>query len=44
MRLNMIDKLQPYSGQEKVQCQFNDTDAFVLSVDRKNYYQRLKKS
>ena len=38
------DKLQPYFGQENIQLLYIDTDAFVLSVNTKRYYQRLRKS
>ena len=34
------DKLQPYFGQENIQCHSMDTDSFVLSLKRKYYYRK----
>ena len=36
------DKLQPYSGQEKLQLQYLDTDSFILSVRTKDIVKDLK--
>ena len=37
------DKLQPYFGQRNLQLHYMDTDSFVLSVEKKRFYRRLKK-
>ena len=36
------DKLQPYFGQENIQLHYIDTDAFVLSVNTKDFIRDLK--
>ena len=36
------DKLQPYFGQENIQCHYFDTDAFVLSLNTKDIIKNLK--
>ena len=36
------DKLQPYSGQQKIQLHYIDTDAIVLSLNTKNIINDLK--
>ena len=36
------DKLQPYFGQEKIQCHYMDCDTFVLSIETENIINDLK--
>ena len=36
------DKLQPYFGEPNIQCPYNDTDAFVSSVNTKDITKDLK--
>ena len=38
------DKLQPFFGENNLQLHYMDTDSFVLSVNTKKNYQRLRKS
>ena len=37
------DNLQPYFGHEIIHIHYIDTDAFVLSLNTKRFYQRPKK-
>ena len=36
------DKLQPYFGQEIIQCHYMNTDSFVLSVNTKSTLEDLR--
>ena len=36
------DKLQPYFGQENIQCHYMDCDSFVLSIETQNIIHDLK--
>ena len=36
------DKLQPYFGQENIQCHYMDCDSFVLSIETENIINDLK--
>ena len=38
-----FEKLQPYFRQENIQLDYMNTDSFILSLNTKRQYQRLKK-